>query len=303
VTSVAVSARAPKAIPASTPSRRFAALDGLRGVAAVAVVLYHIGTATGRARLAPHGYLAVDFFFVLSGFVLAYAYGERLESGAMTARGFLLARYRRLWPTALIGAVMGFAVLLATHAPVRLAHGFWLAATLNLMLLPNLTAGIPSMYPLNPPHWSLLYELAANFLYAIVAPRLTNRMLGAVVLLSGVGLAVTTAHAHGGGSLSLWRVAYGFPVGILLSRAWVAGYRPTAASLALVLIVIAAFTLSSDSHPALLDGALALVVFPLVVWYGASAAVGPHGERIAAFVGRASYPIYALHYPFIMLMF
>jgi len=74
--------------------RRYEALDGLRGVAAVAVMLYHIGGWTGRPWLAAHGYLAVDFFFCLSGFVLAHAYGRR-EIGWL---GYMRARLIRLWP-------------------------------------------------------------------------------------------------------------------------------------------------------------------------------------------------------------
>lgn len=285
--------------------QRFVALDGLRGVAAVAVVLYHIGTASGSRWLVPRGYLAVDFFFVLSGFVLAHAYGERLTSGGMTARAFLVARYRRLWPIALLGATIGLAVSLSTRdgAALRQSHGFALATALNLFLLPNIAPGIASLYPLNPPHWSLLYELVANFGYGIGAPMLRPRVLAGFLILSACGLAETTVRAHGGGSLSLWRVAYSFFIGVAIYRVWMRGIRPSTSLLALALILAAAMLAPTGPYPALVDGTLTLVVFPLIVWHGASTATPDRVQRVARLCGAASYPLYALHYPFIMLMF
>lgn len=285
--------------------KRFSALDGLRGIAAIAVVLYHVGTASGATWLAPRGYLAVDFFFVLSGFVLAHAYGERLAAGRLTARAFLVARYRRLWPTALLGSAIGLVVILTTPngTTVRTDHGFALAAVLNLLLLPNATPSISALYPLNPPHWSLLHEIAANYCYGILAPRLRRRVLGALVVLAACGLAVTTFRADSGGSLSLWRVAYSFFVGVMIYDVWRSGYRPSSNVLAVALILAVALLLPTDAQRGTVDELLTLVVFPLIVWHGASAELEGRAERVAGFSGAVSYPLYALHYPFVMLIF
>jgi peptidoglycan/LPS O-acetylase OafA/YrhL len=284
---------------------RFTVLDGLRGVAAVAVVLYHIGTASGARWLAPRGYLAVDFFFVLSGFVLAHAYGERLDDGRLTARGFLFARYRRLWPTALLGATIGLVVILTTpsNGAMRSAPGFALVAILNLLLLPNPVPGIEGLYPLNPPHWSLLHELVANYVYAILAPVLRTRALATIVLFAGIGLGVATARSHGGNSLTLWRVAYSFFTGVLIYRLWKQDYRPAASMFGLALILLVALLVPIGAHPELVDSCLTLIVFPLVVWHGASTRLQQWAARAAQISGAISYPLYAIHYPFIMLIF
>jgi peptidoglycan/LPS O-acetylase OafA/YrhL len=83
---------------------QFATLDGLRGVAAIAVTSLHFRFELGKFLL-PHSYLAVDFFFVLSGFVLAYAYEDRLSEG-MKPIQFLRLRVIRLYPLYLIGTLI-----------------------------------------------------------------------------------------------------------------------------------------------------------------------------------------------------
>src|SRR6202790_2270034 len=83
-------------------------LDGLRGTAAIMVVIYHLFEAyfpvVGH-HPTPHGYLAVDFFFLLSGFVVGYAYDDRW--GRMGLRGFLARRLIRLHPMVILGSVIG----------------------------------------------------------------------------------------------------------------------------------------------------------------------------------------------------
>ena len=83
-------------------------LDGLRGIAALTVVWFHIFEAFATSHLDQrinHGYLAVDFFFILSGFVIGYAYDDRWKK--MTVTEFLKRRLIRLHPMVVIGAVIG----------------------------------------------------------------------------------------------------------------------------------------------------------------------------------------------------
>src|SRR3569833_2282196 len=154
---------------------RFPALDGLRGLAAFSVVLMHV-TDPFNMGLVGHGYLAGDFFFVLSGLVVAHAYEQRLRRGDLV--GFARARLIRLYPLILVGVALGAAVDLAgwrikteTHAlPVS---ALWPALALTLLLLPVRMLGSPVPFPLNPPLWSMAYELLANAVYGLIATRIT----------------------------------------------------------------------------------------------------------------------------------
>lgn len=83
-------------------------LDGLRGVAAIIVVTFHLAEPLGTSHLdilVNHGYLAVDFFFLLSGFVMGYAYDDRW--GKMTVGSFLKRRVERLQPMVILGMTLG----------------------------------------------------------------------------------------------------------------------------------------------------------------------------------------------------
>jgi peptidoglycan/LPS O-acetylase OafA/YrhL len=179
---------------ADEAGRRYEALDGLRGVAAVGVMLYHIGGWTGRPWLVSHGYLAVDFFFCLSGFVLAHAYGRR-EIGWL---GFLRQRLIRLWPLIALTMLAGAMVIIQHRERVP----EWLA--LGLLMIPRLwteESGFAPIFPLNPPAWSLFFELVVG------AAWFPLRRLGVmghvllIVLLTPVMLYI----AHGmGGVLTGW---------------------------------------------------------------------------------------------------
>lgn len=181
---------------------RYVALDGLRGLAALSVVLYHAGVGLHRRWLVPRGYLAVDFFFVLSGFVLARAYGERLADGRMTALEFLKKRYVRLWPVACAGTVLGIALSWPSAAG---APGIALA---NLAMFPNLWRTGLIAYPFNPPHWSLWYELVANYVYGVLARRLTSLLLAVWIVASAAILSFHVWLAGSGDDVWLARVAY-----------------------------------------------------------------------------------------------
>ncbi len=164
----------------------FTTLDALRGAAAVIVVAYHAGT-----RRVPGGYLAVDLFFALSGFVLAHNYGGALN-GWRDAGAFMVRRLIRLYPLYGLALAVGFGVHMVATLP---AGTFWPSRALgtlaaNAVFAPAAPAFLVTwhLYPFNPPAWSLFFELAVNALFALAAPFLR----GWRPLLTLVGLGAAT---------------------------------------------------------------------------------------------------------------
>lgn len=139
---------------------RFHTLDAMRGVAALAVVLVHVAAYSG-VNLAPGGNLAVDFFFALSGFVIARAYSARLRSGLSWLR-FAEIRLVRLYPLVLLGCGFGLVKMLFQigmgHETAPSWGQFAWILILNPLLLP--APGV-YLFPLNNPAWSLFFELFA----------------------------------------------------------------------------------------------------------------------------------------------
>src|SRR6185312_12961115 len=213
-----------------THDTRLASLDALRGVAALAVVLFHVCIPLGVIA-APNGYLAVDFFFLLSGYVLALAYDGRLRKGSAAA-WFIRIRLRRLYPLALIGVLMGIAGAAIRYAPWLHGTGaveFAATAVANLLVLPLGRLSFAQDHPLfafNAPVWSLFWEIAVNALYGAVALFLDGALLAAVIALSGAAVvAVSLDHGslQAGAEASSFaagaaRVGYSFFCGVALQR-------------------------------------------------------------------------------------
>ena len=277
-------------------SNRFATLDALRGVAALGIMLFH--TMPNSPLPIPGGYLAVDLFFAMSGFVIALSYEDKLRAG-MGLRRFLTLRAIRLWPMLALGAVLGI-VLHGGHSGM-------------LFLLPNpFTSGL---YPTNPPYWSLLLEVVAYLGFAVLAPRL--RLSGLLVLaaVSGTALAAFTLWSGGlffefGGFWStlpagLARVAFSFSIGVLVYRLRKGtGQQPVEDIRAwLVLAGLAAIMFMmpvSDQAGGQLGG-LASVLFavPLLLWFATKWELP--ARRLAAQLGALSYPLYCIHMPILAI--
>ena len=168
-----------------------------------------------------------------------------------------------------------------------------------VLLLPDLVPGAPA-FPLNPPHWSIFLEIAANYVYALFAPMLSRRALTAVIPIAGIWLLVDTLASGSANHIAPARVAYGFFVGVAIYRAWAMGVRPfrlgpVALGSALLICLFAPPILGV----AITDAVTQLIAFPLIVWGGASA-VTVRGRALCTWSGRLSYPVYALHYPILM---
>ena len=309
----------------------YALLDGLRGVAALTVVCFHLFEAYATSHLDQrinHGYLAVDFFFLLSGFVIGYAYDDRWRT--MTPAEFLKRRLIRLQPMVVIGALIGAAMFYTQGCPVwdvsKISVAALLFATLlNLFMIPATPGheirGVGEMYPLNGPTWSLLFEYIGNLLYVLLIRRLSTTALAVLVALAGCGLAAfaiagplgdlcvgfaLTDENIVGGSL---RLLFAFPAGLLLSRI----FKPVAVRGAfwICAIAIVAFSavprIGGAEHlwmNGLYDAICTIVIFPLLVFLGASGRTTDRiTTRICRFLGDISYPLYMVHYPFIYLYY
>ena len=170
---------------------RYEILDGLRGVAAVSVLVYHLFEAIAFANGATeqqfyHGFLAVDFFFVLSGFVMGYAYDERLKTGSLTTGGFIRRRLIRLHPMVVMGVAIGLVCYVLQGCTLWDGTSVsWLqvftAAAFALFLIPSPKAldirGNYEAFPLNGPHWSLFFEYLGSLAYVLLLRRLSLKAL------------------------------------------------------------------------------------------------------------------------------
>ena len=318
------------ALPAgfADSKRHYPILDGLRGVAALMVVAFHLFEAHAPSRFGQiinHGYLAVDFFFVLSGFVIGYAYDDRW--GGMSTLDFFKRRLIRLHPMIVAGMLVGALMFYLGAGPTfPKIHDtpLWLVvlvAAIGMTLWPVAPAldirGWGEMHPLDGPAWSLFYEYVANILYALVVRKFSRKVLALCVLLAGAALVHylvggPTGDVIGGWSLEpvqvrigLTRLLYPFFAGLLLSRVVKPGHVKHAFALC-SLIVIAVLALPRFGGPqtlwmnGLYESLCIVLVFPLVVWLGASGQSGPGApNRVSAFIGSLSYPLYITHYPFI----
>src|SRR5579863_2324812 len=215
----------------SSGKQHFEVLDGLRGSAAFLIVIFHVFNYSfgfhGPWALVKHAYLAVDFFFALSGFVIAYAYDDRWTR--MSILQFYRLRLIRLHPLVLLGATLGLLGYLfdpfrqtANHTPVPT---LLLAYIASLLLLPSpKIAGLLGNSPLNGPSWSLMQEYFGNIAYALVLRRLRTITLLKIFLVSGL-LLVWVANAKGAldggwGYRDIWigslRVTVSFVLGLWL---------------------------------------------------------------------------------------
>lgn len=282
-------------------SRTFHGLDALRGVAAIAVLLFHSAAAFRAPWLAPSGFLAVDLFFVMSGFVIAYSYEEKIP--AMGVRRFMTVRLIRFLPLFYLGGALGILRLWLISlggAP----SGPFASLTYFLFLpsLPNPLTG-DRLTPLNGPGWSLLFEIYINLAYAVLLPRLSTKALLLIAAVSGLALVVVLlqganisgAHWANAGTGTL-RVIFSFSVGVAIYRlrdrlpfgdghSW-----PILAALA-----VAAFVPVSPAW----NAAFIILMSPLLV----IAALRCGRESwIARYGAASSYCIYAIHWPLLSML-
>jgi peptidoglycan/LPS O-acetylase OafA/YrhL len=296
----------------STPTRHYPALDGLRGIAALAVVGYHVALYFKLPYAPAHAYLAVDFFFMLSGYVIAHAYDTRLNRN-MGLTAFLIIRLVRLYPLVVLGVGIGTIALLVgvNIVPGLTILGVLQAAAANIFLLPatSLLNIRPLAFPTDSPLWSLAFEIWINVLYAATFRRLTRPVL-IVSLLAGAALTSWASLRYGSLNIGFTvaefylgsvRVLFPFVAGILLSRLGSVRRGSCVWCQFAAIPLIAAFAgpdLSSGAY----DAAAVIILFPMVVAAAAASSPAPWLDKIWGFLGAVSYPLYVLHFPFVVVL-
>lgn len=311
----------------------YLALDGLRGVAALIVLAYHLfeSFATSQIdQIVNHGYLAVDFFFVLSGFVVGFAYDDRFKGQKMSNKEFVKRRLIRLQPMVVLGTIIGaicfyFAELETWDVnSVGITALLW-ATLLNMLLIPVAPRyeirGNGEMYPLNGPSWSLFFEYIGNLIYMWFLRKLSTKALTSFVVVIAIGLAYFAIEGSFGGIGAGWtmdtpnmiggslRVLFSFSMGLLISRK----FKPLdikggfwIASIVLIALLGMPRIGGQDYFwmNGLYEAICVLIVFPFLVVLGASdQSKDVVTKHISKFLGDLSYPLYMVHYPFLYLYY
>ena len=317
---------------------RFAILDGLRGVAALLIVAFHLFenySFNPATQIINHGYLAVDFFFMLSGFVMGYAYDDRWNS--MSLGNFIKRRLIRLHPMVLMGTVISVFLFYYSECPDFPLVGktqWWqllLAMLLAFAMFPVPQSmdvrGIGEINPLNSPVWSLQWEYLANLFYALVIRHFSKSQLAFFAGCSAI-LTLTLCFnidlfgflqarqdeaytVIGGWSLTpdqlqigLTRLLYPFFIGLLISRTRKfisirAGFWWCSLLIAVALAMPRLGISDQPWHNGLYEAVCILLLFPILVSIGAGSKIIGRSARICDILGHLSYPLYITHYPFI----
>jgi peptidoglycan/LPS O-acetylase OafA/YrhL len=316
----------------------YALLDGLRGVAALLVVWYHIFEGYAFAggiivEVVNHGYLAVDFFFILSGFVISYAYDDRIGK-KFTFNGLLKHRLIRLHPMVIMGALIGTVAYCiqgrmqwnGTQVPFHIIIGSLLLGLFFIPILPKSiydVRGNGEMFPLNGPCWSLFFEYIANIVYAVLIHRFSNKVLTIWTILLGIGLAYFAIYdVVGYGCIGvgwtfdvvnlvggLLRTLFSFSLGMLMARNFKAiKVRGAFWTCSIILVVLFHVPYIADSDGINYNGLFEMlciaIVFPILIWLGASGRTTDNmSTKVCKFLGDISFPVYIVHYPLMYLFY
>lgn len=295
--------------------QHFEILDGLRGVAALAVVTFHfmeMAYSDYSGNFIGHGFLAVDFFFCLSGFVIGYAYDDRIAK--MGVLEFFKSRLIRLHPLVILGSILGlFAFLFdpfGGHPELYSAGKILLVFICSIFMvpLPVVTDRAFNLFSFNAPAWSLFWEYVANIVYAFVLCRLSRRFLLLLTVISAVALCFVGYRAGnlmgGWGGPNFWdgcaRIFFSFLAGLLIYRSnWIIKNKLGFIGLAILLAL--AFVMPFTKWNWLTEPFVVLLYFPLLIALGAGAVLTNGLKKLCVFSGKISYPLYMTHYAVIWM--
>ncbi|WP_337267045.1 acyltransferase family protein [Oryzifoliimicrobium ureilyticus] len=300
---------------AKTPKEFFLCLEGIRGIAAIVVATRHIDYFNPVKT--PMSFLAVDLFFVLSGFVIAYNYESKLRSGATSFASFIFSRLVRIYPLYILGSSIGLTCILLQNSSnlAGLSKDFGLA----LFFLPDL-AKLP-IYPFNHPAWSLFSELAFSFIYAGLLVQRRSAIIAVTALISFVGFSyavVSNGSADVGYQPSfflfgLLRISCSFSIGVLIFRhrhyleAKLRMPRIGAGTGTLLIYCVTFIALALPLPRRLVGLTIAYdlfvvaVVFPILVVLALQCKPIGKAGSVSKLLGKISFPLYAVHAPLVIV--
>lgn len=308
-----VKGRAARTVP---EGNYYDVLDGLRGIAALMVVVFHYFEFM-KYRVCDflpigHGFLAVDFFFCLSGFVVAFAYDGKLKR--IGIGNFFRSRLIRLHPMIILGTLLGAVVYVVNPSWDTVQTAGWgkiltaVVCAFFLIPYPRMPYREGELFPLNTPTWSLFFEYIANIVYAVVLVRLRNAWLLVVCLLSALGLCYCGWKSglliHGWNihflSDGFARVAFSFTAGMVVYRfGWV--LRNRTGLLLPALLLVGLLTLPHIRNDWPLECVIVILFFPFIIALGAGTEVKGRVRTFCLFLGRLSYPLYLTHITIVTL--
>lgn len=322
--------------------QRYEILDGLRGVAALMVIIFHFfelySFENPYKQIINHGYLAVDFFYVLSGFVLGYAYDDRWDK--MSYWDFYKRRLIRLHPMVIAGTLIGMCYFFLSECifcpnieSVNPLY-FFLTIIMSLFMIPCPAQmdirGWGETNSFNGPNWTLTYEYIVNILYSLIFRRLHTIIIGILTLASALLLINLTCNFDifnvmkeretkkntviGGWSLTSCELCIGFTrlfypyfAGYLIYRLKLKVRIPYSFIFCSIILIIflSMPRVGGEAHPifnGIYESVVIILIFPLVIIVGAGDATKNEIiTKICKFIGELSYPIYISHYPIIYL--
>lgn len=275
---------------------RLTGLDALRGIAAMLVLLMH---ATNHIAA---GHLAVDFFFMLSGFVMARTYERRLLDGSLSAGKFFASRYRRLWPAMAAGVTLG---LLVNLWVMGVTPDLWSRYAFAMLLIP---AGAMVPYALNLPAWSIFYELLANALHGLFVRRLSKVVLAVLIGVCAIGLSAATylfefprmlpETTSAMQLLLLLRVAVSYLGGVLIFRLF-GDNPPVKLPMSVGIAILPAYAVLVMVWPfPLWQLPFVFLLGPIMLFAGMNYRAP---DRVFETLGKMSFPLYAMHAPLLLL--
>ena len=313
--------------------KHFLILDALRGVAAIMVVIMHTFELFCKGDyhhlFINHGYLAVDFFFMLSGYVMAHAYDDRWDK--MTVLDFFKRRLIRLQPLIVLGMTFGALLFFFQESSIfpkiedTSIWGLLLVMVIGYTLIPLPPSmdirGWNEMHPLNGPGWSLFFEYIANILHVFILRKLSNKTLFLFVLLAAILLFYVSISSQSGDLIGGWslepdqlkigftRLLFPYMAGMLLRRAIkVKNGRNTLLLTSILLISVLSMPRIGTQENVWINGLyeaiIISIVFPIIIYFGAIGVVKKaFNKKLCTFLGDISYPLYITHFPFVLVYY
>ena len=284
----------------------FIALDWMRGLAALFVFAMHVEIGVGHTRIFSHGYLAVDLFFIMSGFVISNSYEIKMSRPGGVLK-FAITRFIRLYPLSILGSAIGIFTWMIGRIET---HSILLVLTCQILLIPQLWQG-STLFLLNSVHWSLMLEVLANTAHACLLRKLPTPV---VAMIAFFGWLLLVASACYWGSLSVGyarnnalggvaRLVFGYASGITLQRFRASGRTPQLRP-APVLVAVLPVLLLVPAIPALdklwFADVVVVTLLPAIVIVALSGDVPASLHRAARAFGELSYPLYAIHLPLLI---